>query len=459
MAGQLHDLGSFRFDSSALTLERGGEFVRLPQKALELLALLAEKPGTLVSHRALRETLWPEGFVEDKNLGQQIYVLRQALAAEPRVRIENVPRRGYRLAVAAPKSPARAARRRTGILALRWAAFAFAAAFSLGATSSVDVSPQPSPLPTVAAEDYARGMLQWERRDDLALRNAEREFRRTIALAPNDARGYAGLALVDVIRADDEDSSAASKRFLADTARNARNALARDRRNADAYAALGLAQNVAHDPRKANALLARAEMLDPHNVYAHLWRGMILLSEGELNEALPELARAEQYGPNSKRAAYWMGRGEYGLHDFARAAEQFRTALEIDPNDDLAALGLFEIDEARHDYAGAERRLDALKGRLARKEWRPMAAMLEALRGEVTRARIDLAAVDRSHVDDLDGLDLAAAQLALGDRRGALATLRAIKPEARVMAASVLRLDPRYEALARLARENGAASD
>src|ERR1700681_1323782 len=94
-------LGTFRFDPSALTLERAGNTVRASRKTMELLAVLARTQGVVVPKEALRDALWPEGFIEDGNLTQQIYLLRHALAADPRVRIETAPRRGYRLIVPA----------------------------------------------------------------------------------------------------------------------------------------------------------------------------------------------------------------------------------------------------------------------------------------------------------------------------------------------------------------------
>ena len=54
------------------------------------------------------ERIWPGDFVEEANLTQNIYVLRRLFEEHASgVRIENVPKRGYRLtAIAAPQAAA-----------------------------------------------------------------------------------------------------------------------------------------------------------------------------------------------------------------------------------------------------------------------------------------------------------------------------------------------------------------
>ena len=113
-------IGSLSFDPVSLSLTRDGEFVRASRKSMELLALLTRDAGRVIPAAALREKLWPEGFVEDRNLSQQIYVLRHVLAGEDGVRIETIPRRGYRLVL--PSTTADAVRSpRVLRFATRWA--------------------------------------------------------------------------------------------------------------------------------------------------------------------------------------------------------------------------------------------------------------------------------------------------------------------------------------------------
>ena len=95
--------GSFRLDPEMRLLLRGEEPVALRPRVFDTLKLLAEKRGEVVSKEELLETVWPDTVVEENNLNQNILVLRRVFNANggDGVRIETVPRRGYRL-IAAP---------------------------------------------------------------------------------------------------------------------------------------------------------------------------------------------------------------------------------------------------------------------------------------------------------------------------------------------------------------------
>lgn len=82
------------------TLTRGSVRVRLQEQPFQLLLLLVERAGQVVSREEIRNRLWPQNtFVEfDKSLGVAVLKVREALgdeASNPRF-IETIPRRGYR---------------------------------------------------------------------------------------------------------------------------------------------------------------------------------------------------------------------------------------------------------------------------------------------------------------------------------------------------------------------------
>lgn len=87
-------IGEFCFDTSERTLARNGESVPLPPKAAELLALLIEKHGQVVTRDELLATVWKDTFVEEGNINYTVSLLRKALAKDM---IQTVPRRGYKL--------------------------------------------------------------------------------------------------------------------------------------------------------------------------------------------------------------------------------------------------------------------------------------------------------------------------------------------------------------------------
>ena len=67
-------------------------------KTFELLCLLVEKAGQVLSKEKLLAQMWPDTFVEEANLTQHISLLRKVL--EGNVYIETVPKFGYRFAAA-----------------------------------------------------------------------------------------------------------------------------------------------------------------------------------------------------------------------------------------------------------------------------------------------------------------------------------------------------------------------
>jgi WD40 repeat protein/DNA-binding winged helix-turn-helix (wHTH) protein len=95
---EIYNFGDFRLDVATGVLLRDGEPVTLQWKAFETLCVLVRSEGRLISRSELIEAIWPDSFVEENNLSQQIRTLRKALGdGENGVRfIETVPRRGFR---------------------------------------------------------------------------------------------------------------------------------------------------------------------------------------------------------------------------------------------------------------------------------------------------------------------------------------------------------------------------
>ena len=92
-----YDFGPFRLSISDRMLLRDGEVVALTPKVVDTLVLLVENRGHVVKKNDLMETLWPDSFVEESSLTQNISLLRKALAESAADRyIETVPKRGYR---------------------------------------------------------------------------------------------------------------------------------------------------------------------------------------------------------------------------------------------------------------------------------------------------------------------------------------------------------------------------
>ncbi len=99
-SGVVYRFGLFALDLSSLSLTRNGIRIKLQEQPFQLLALLLEKSGQVVTREELRRRLWPGNtFVDfDKSLGVAVLKIREALgdsATNPTF-LETLPRRGYR---------------------------------------------------------------------------------------------------------------------------------------------------------------------------------------------------------------------------------------------------------------------------------------------------------------------------------------------------------------------------
>jgi TolB-like protein/Tfp pilus assembly protein PilF len=92
--------GTFELDAGAGELHKHGIKIRIQDLPLQILHMLLEKPGRVVSRDELRSALWPtNSYIDfDQSLNRAINKLRDALgdSAETPQLIETLPRRGYR---------------------------------------------------------------------------------------------------------------------------------------------------------------------------------------------------------------------------------------------------------------------------------------------------------------------------------------------------------------------------
>jgi DNA-binding winged helix-turn-helix (wHTH) protein/TolB-like protein/Flp pilus assembly protein TadD len=95
---QLYQFGPYKVDVFDRVLCRDGEIVPLTPKAFDLLLVLVENSGKILTKETLMERVWPDSFVEEANLSHYIYKLREALGQNQNggKYIETLPRRGYR---------------------------------------------------------------------------------------------------------------------------------------------------------------------------------------------------------------------------------------------------------------------------------------------------------------------------------------------------------------------------
>jgi DNA-binding winged helix-turn-helix (wHTH) protein len=93
-----YEFSGFQLDPKQRILLRNGQPVTLAPKGMDTLLLLVKNSGRILEKDELMKALWPESFVEESNLAQNIFVLRKVLGDDHKGNcfIQTIPRRGYR---------------------------------------------------------------------------------------------------------------------------------------------------------------------------------------------------------------------------------------------------------------------------------------------------------------------------------------------------------------------------
>jgi DNA-binding winged helix-turn-helix (wHTH) protein/TolB-like protein len=98
-------VGALAFDPASGELTGPAGVERIAPQPASLLALLASRPGELVTREEIREHLWPGGKVEfEQGIGFAVREIRRAIgsAGGDASLVETIPKRGFRLAAASP---------------------------------------------------------------------------------------------------------------------------------------------------------------------------------------------------------------------------------------------------------------------------------------------------------------------------------------------------------------------
>jgi DNA-binding winged helix-turn-helix (wHTH) protein/Flp pilus assembly protein TadD len=467
----VYGFGPFYLDAERLLLVEDGKPMQLGPKVVETLLALVERGGEIVSKQALLDRVWPEGYVDEANLAQNVYVLRKALRAHwGQAVIETIPRRGYRFVatatlcdrvpaqttVAVPvlvqASPASA--RSTAPMRWRWPAVAALTALFVTAGAAFGLlAPQHGaswPVTSEASRLYAIGRFYWNQRTPDSTAKSLAYFNRLVREDPSDARGYAAVALANEVMGDYMYGPLPASTYFRKAREYARKALVLDPRLGDAYAVLGIVDIDAgrmtpHDLDGAIAQLRHAIAIDPQSAAGHEWLGVALVESGQFSHAYAELRLADQLDPLSVATTSWLASTAYLEGRYDDALGYARETLDLSPMraDALQTIGL--TYQARGDH----RRAIAAFRRMAAvcSSCRPEAAALLAVAYatvDASAARAELA-IARAKASSVGAGDLAAAYAAVGQRRGALTWLRRDGVDAFVRAE--VAADPRFASL------------
>lgn len=340
-------------------LRCAGEIVPLPPKAIEALVVLAGRPGEVVSKDALLDAVWGTAAVEEANLTQNVYRLRRAFERhDPSVRIENIPRRGYRLVVTPPRVAAHGdpSRSRRG----RWLG-AGALAATVVLVGSVAFSDRRGVPSADVPPSFRIGNLIWSTAKSAAdVRASIVYFDRAIAEQPQSPLGYAGLADARVSLALREIGTPQTARDAAAAAAAASRAVDLGPFSSNAHAALGQTEAEFGDPQIAERELRRAVELDPDSVQARTWYGELLMNEGRIDDAVPQFRAALAQNSTWTEAGDNLALLLYLQRAYAQSEAFASQSLVQAPGDTMARIVL-AMSRAQHGARpAAERDLQAL---------------------------------------------------------------------------------------------------
>jgi tetratricopeptide (TPR) repeat protein len=168
------------------------------------------------------------------------------------------------------------------------------------------------------------GRYFWNRRTPGGHLKARQHFEQAIALDPNYALAYAGLAGAHLM--------AESELTLEQKEKLAIRALEIDDRLAEPHAILGFINIFfRHNWRGAEQELKRAIELNPNYATAHQWYAIYLETQGRLDEAETQMRRALEIDPLSLVINADLGELLYFRRDYDGALEQCLKALDMDP--------------------------------------------------------------------------------------------------------------------------------
>lgn len=463
----VYEFGPFVLDAERLLLLDRGQPMPLGPKVVETMLALVEHPGEVLTKSALLDRIWPEGYVDEANLAQNVYVLRKTLRARWETdAIETIPRRGYRFTarvvrrddvpLAQPKSSAAAAERKRRPL---WG-FAAAASFAVTLAAALGAgvfSSHGSPAQTALSPDggrlYEIGRYYWNLRTPGGITKSLQYFARVIDTDPRNARGYAALASANAIMGDYGYGTATPKVYYARAKAYAQKALAIDSSSGEAYAVLGMIASTKYASKSdmAGALvkLQRAVALDPSSGPAHEWYGVALIEHGQFNEAYGQLRVAAELDPLSVATTAWLGDAAYLEHRYDDAIAYARETLDLSPErpDAYETLGL--AYQALGDETNAAQSFHRL-AEICPSCGGEAAVLLSAVyarSNEMALARAELA-IARRKSQGVAAEDLAVAYDAVGDHGEARVWLRRARRQGDYTAIEIAN-DPRFATLRR----------
>ncbi len=186
------------------------------------------------------------------------------------------------------------------------------------------------PVNPEAFEAYLKGRYYWSKRTGEGEQKGLEYFQQAIALDPDYALAYAGVADSYIVLGAHGHLPAKEAFPKARTA--AMRALELDEALAEAHTSLGTIKTFYDwDWPGSEREFKRALDLNPNYATAHHWYSHYLAAAGKLDEAVTQIKRARELDPFGVTVNIWLANTLYYSHQYDRAIEQYRRTLELYP--------------------------------------------------------------------------------------------------------------------------------
>src|SRR6266850_2358864 len=378
---------SFELDTRSRELRKGSNRIRLQEQPFEILRLMLEHPGDVVTREELARKLWPNGtFVDfEHSLNAAVKRLRAALgddADNPRF-VETLPRRGYRFIASLGGGPSTSLGAGTAIAMpfltpdykARLAVMPFANLsgdssqeyFSDGLTEEmflqlgrlgrgrigvisrsssnlfrgstrrareiVELLPEQPVQPSTDAaayQTYLKGRYYWNLPGDQGFPQAIVYFGKACAADPTFAAARADLARTYTGQAEYYNMV---PREALETARPiAERSLQLDPHLSHAHLAVAnIRAMLDWDWDAAEAGFRQAIALNPSSDGAHRWYGLLLAGLGKSSEAVREAQRARELDPLCLVVGTSAAWTQYAAGDYEAAIDTCRNVMDMRP--------------------------------------------------------------------------------------------------------------------------------
>jgi len=346
----------FVLDTDRAALFQSGTDVKLRPQAFDVLRILVERQGTLVTKEELLREIWGETAVTDDSLTHCIIDIRKVLDDSDRHIVRTIPRRGFvfDIPVVRHEPKQRFLDRYPRALAVGLVIVLVAATVILAAQVLPENNREsPQEITTTRSEAgdlYEQARFLFHRRAAGDLETAREYFAKAIELEPEFAAAWAGLA--GVYRIMESGSGEAGKELRAQLKHAAERAIELDPNSAEGWMRLSHYYATIGDWQAMERALEKAHEVGPSDPLVLSALAGRLAQNGDLDGAVEHQRRAVLKEPLS-----FVSRGNLSYYLFAAGrfeeamiesekAHQMRPATADDPDTligfALVKLGSFE---------------------------------------------------------------------------------------------------------------------